>query len=51
MSQAEWRVNTTLENVFTWDYGVQQQGLRDLYEKAKREQWNVSVDIDWSPRV
>ena len=51
MSQAEWRVNTTLENVFTWDYGVQHQGLRDLYEKAKREQWNVSVDFDWSPSV
>lgn len=51
MSQGQWRVETTLEHVFTWDYAVQHRALRDLYEKAKREQWNVSVDIDWSPSV
>jgi len=42
---------TTFEAALTWNYQVVHQGLRDLYEKAKREQWNVSVDVDWSPPV
>jgi hypothetical protein len=37
--------------VLTWNYEVVHQGLRDLYERAKREQWNVSVDVDWGPPV
>ena len=51
MGTGQWAVTTTLESVLTWNYEVVHQGLRDLYEKAKREQWNVSVDIDWSPAV
>jgi hypothetical protein len=47
----QWAVTTTFESVLTWNYRVVHQGLRDLYEKAKREQWNVSVDVDWSPPV
>ena len=27
------------------------EGLRDLYEKAKREQWNGSTELDWSQSV
>jgi para-aminobenzoate N-oxygenase AurF len=37
--------------VLTWNYDVVHRGLRDLYERAKREQWNVTVDVDWSPPV
>jgi hypothetical protein len=47
----QWAVATTFESVLTWNYDVVHQGLRDLYEKAKREQWNVSTDVDWSPPV
>jgi P-aminobenzoate N-oxygenase AurF len=51
MGTGQWAVATTFESVLTWNYDVVHQGLRDLYEKAKREQWNVSVDVDWSPPV
>jgi hypothetical protein len=51
MGKGQWAVTTTLASVLTWNYEVVHQGLRDLYEKAKREQWNVSVDVDWSPAV
>jgi P-aminobenzoate N-oxygenase AurF len=51
MGTGQWAVTTTFESVLTWNYEVVHLGLRDLYEKAKREQWNVSVDVDWSPSV
>jgi hypothetical protein len=51
MVTGQWAVTATVESVLTWNYAVVHQGLRDLYEKAKREQWNVSVDVDWSPPV
>ena len=51
MGSGPWVVTTTCESVLTWNYDVSHQGLRDLYEKAKQEQWNVSVDVDWSPAV
>ena len=51
MGTGQWAVTTTCEAVLTWNYDVVHQGLRDLYERAKREQWNVTVDVDWSPPV
>lgn len=51
MGTGPWAVTTTFEAVLTWKYAVVHQGLRDLYEKAKRKQWNVSVDVAWSPPV
>jgi hypothetical protein len=51
MGTGQWTVKTTFDSVLTWNYEVVHQGLRNLYEKAKREQWNVSVDVDWSPPV
>jgi P-aminobenzoate N-oxygenase AurF len=51
MGTGQWAVTTTFESVLTWNYAVEHQQLRELYEKAKREQWNVSVDVDWSPAV
>jgi hypothetical protein len=37
----------------TWDwaYAIEQQKLEDLYKKAKRDQWNADVEIDWSQPV
>jgi hypothetical protein len=51
MGTGQWAVTTTFESVLTWQYDVVHQELRELYEKAKREQWNVSTDVDWRPAV
>jgi hypothetical protein len=37
--------------VFTWDYSLARPGLRKLYEKAKKGQWNATTDIAWSTNV
>jgi hypothetical protein len=36
------------DTVFEHAYPVEAPDLRSLYEKAKRDQWNVSRDIDWA---
>ena len=33
---------------FTWAYAKQRPALERLYSKAKRGQWNVETDLDWS---
>ncbi|HAQ24290.1 MAG TPA: hypothetical protein DCR10_12140, partial [Acidimicrobiaceae bacterium] len=42
------RVRADFDTQFTWDYERGRDGLNRLYEKAKRSQWNVSDDLDWS---
>ncbi len=37
--------------ILNWDYGHDDDRLTRLYEKAKRSQWNVSTDLDWSVDV
>jgi len=41
-------VNARHDTVFEHAYPVESPDLRSLYEKAKRDQWNVSRDIDWT---
>ena len=41
-------VRAEFDTAFTWDYERSRDGLNRLYEKAKRSQWNVSDDLDWS---
>jgi hypothetical protein len=36
---------------YVWNYEVAKQGLRDLYEKAKREQWNGTSQLAWDTDV
>ena len=31
---------TSFDTSYVWNYGSVKEGLRDLYEKAKRDQWN-----------
>ena len=44
-------VRAEFDTQFTWDYERGRDGLNRLYEKAKRSQWNVSDDLDWSTPV
>jgi len=41
-------INATVPAVFNHHFAVADQDMRGLYEKAKRDQWNASRDIDWS---
>jgi hypothetical protein len=43
-----WVISGTVDTVFQLDYSVQAEDMRGLYEKAKRDQWNASRDIDWA---
>ena len=40
--------STTFAAAYTWDYGVERRDLRNLYEKAKRDQWNATDQLPWS---
>ncbi len=43
------RVQNNADAIFSWDYGTDARpGLIRLYEKAKKNQWNATTDIDWS---
>jgi hypothetical protein len=42
---------TAYDTTYAWNYGSVKEGLRDLYEKAKREQWNGTVQLDWQTAV
>jgi hypothetical protein len=41
---------TSFDTSYAWRYGSLKEGLRDLYEKAKHEQWD-GADLDWSRQV
>ena len=36
---------TSFDTNYVWNYGSLKEGLRDLYEKAKREQWNGTQQL------
>jgi ferritin-like protein len=40
-------ISGTIDTTFEFDYSVQAEDMRGLYEKAKRDQWNASRDIGW----
>ena len=44
-------VGSVLHAIMNYDYASNQEALRRLYEKAKCEQWNGSIDLDWSQPV
>ncbi|MBF6559088.1 MAG: ferritin-like domain-containing protein [Candidatus Binataceae bacterium] len=51
MVETEHRVQSEFETLYQRDYSVQAPDMRRLYENAKRDQWNVSRDIDWTQPV
>ncbi len=42
---------TPLKTVWKFDYETHVKALRDLYEKAKKEQWNAATDIPWDLEI
>ena len=42
---------TTFDTTYAWNYGTVKDGLRELYEKAKRDQWNGTTQLPWSTDV
>jgi len=45
------RILTSFDTVYSWRYGSVKEGLRELYEKAKREQWNGTTQLAWDTAV
>ncbi len=45
------RIRTSFECQYTWCYEPSQPALRELYEKAKREQWNATAQLAWDTPV
>src|SRR5210317_1325975 len=39
---------TPLSGAYNWDYSVQDNRIKKLYELGKELNWNVEVDVDWS---
>ena len=42
---------TSFDTSYAWRYGSVKAGLRDLYEKAKRDQWNGATQLAWDTDV
>jgi hypothetical protein len=42
---------TSFDTAYVWNYGSVKEGLRDLYEKAKRDQWNSTTQLPWDTQV
>ena len=42
---------TSFDTNYAWNYGSVKEGLRDLYEKAKRDQWNSTTLLKWDTQV
>ena len=40
--------NTPLTGSYNWDYTVQDNRIRKLYELGKEKNWNVEEDINWN---
>ncbi len=42
---------TSFDTNYAWNYASVKEGLGDLYEKAKREQWNSTTQLAWDTDV
>ena len=51
MDQELETILTSFDTSYAWNYGNVKEGLRDLYEKAKREQWNSTTQLAWDTEV
>src|SRR5579862_6924245 len=44
-------MHSPIDATWDWSYAIEQENIGDLYAKAKRDQWNADVAIDWSTPV
>ena len=44
-------LSTTFGTTYTWNYEMVRRDLHQLYEKAKRDQWNATDTLDWTASV
>ena len=44
-------VTSQVRTLWKFDYEPKLKALRDLYEVAKKEQWNAATDIDWELEI
>jgi hypothetical protein len=44
-------LSTTFPLAYVWKYETKKQDVRNLYEKAKREQWNATDQLSWTVSV
>ena len=40
--------HTPLQGTYNWDYRIQDNRIKRLYELGKELNWNVEMDIDWN---
>jgi hypothetical protein len=40
-------LSTTFDTCYTWSYDTFKAGLRNLYEKAKQNQWDAQTALSW----
>jgi hypothetical protein len=40
--------SATFDTCYTWSYQTFKEGLRNLYEKAKQNQWDAQTALDWT---
>ena len=45
------QILTSFDSAYSWNYGHVKAGLHELYEKAKREQWNGTEKLAWNTQV
>ncbi len=45
------RLSTTFDTCYTWSYESFKEGLRNLYEKAKQNQWDQATALAWETDV
>jgi hypothetical protein len=48
VEEMDWKVRGEFDTTFRWEYEDGREGLLNLYEKGKNQQWNASTRIDWS---
>ena len=48
VEQTGWRFQGQSEIDFSWEYDAPRERLLNLYDKAKRGQWDQATRIDWS---
>jgi hypothetical protein len=51
MDQELETILTSFDTNYAWNYSSVKAGLGDLYEKAKREQWNSTTQLAWDTEV